>query len=140
MQFPGRASIVSAQGARSLHKTQIWHGFVRARDGTIASIDPKGSTQTQGTGANANGQVVGYFETAGTYRAFLRDADGNVTDFAVNGSSGTFPTAINGKGVIAGSFWDQNSGTPGFLRTIGGKLRSFEPPGAEDTEVFRINP
>ena len=76
------------------------HGFVRAPDGEMTTFDVPGA----GTGA---GTGVGF--------GFVQ---------------GTLPLGNNLEGVVPGIYVDQNNASHGFLRSINGKMTTFDVPGA----------
>ena len=110
------------------------HGFLRAADGTITTLDPSGSTGTVPTAINAKGDVAGYYTYQGHEHGFLRTADGTITSFDVDGAQYTQALGINSKDAIVGS----GSGTIGFLRTPGGKISTFGQ-GLPLTQASGIN-
>src|SRR5204862_1559199 len=44
--------------------SDIFHGFVRASDGTVTPFDPKASISTQPSAINTKGAIVGDYEDA----------------------------------------------------------------------------
>src|SRR5215469_7478917 len=66
----------------------LYHGFVRAADGTITSFDPSGSVNTFCLSINRGGAITGYYEdSGGVYHGFIRAAGGTITAFDPSGSS-----------------------------------------------------
>jgi hypothetical protein len=58
----------------------IFHGFVRAADGTITTFDPPNSTVTGPFGINSAGTISGAYQDLNyTEHGFLRAADGMIT-------------------------------------------------------------
>ena len=50
----------------------VQHGFLRARNGQIASFDPEGSTSTTVAGMNPSGEITGYYsDTNGVDHGFV---------------------------------------------------------------------
>ncbi|HEX4159302.1 MAG TPA: hypothetical protein VHY79_12585, partial [Rhizomicrobium sp.] len=43
----------------------VYHGFVRAANGTVTSFDPTGSAGTHATGINKAGTIAGYYQDSG---------------------------------------------------------------------------
>jgi uncharacterized membrane protein len=111
------------------------HGFLRAPDGTITSVDAGQSGDTEVAAINTNGAVTGSFGNGG----FLRTSDGAITTFAVAGAQVTVPAGMNDKGAVVGSWYKIDAGYRGFLRTAGGKLKSFNLPKATDTYAVAVN-
>jgi hypothetical protein len=133
----------------------VGHGFLRARDGTITTFDPPGSTGTTvggdsepfaGPPINPAGVITGdYFDASGVDHGFLRARDGTITTFdapgAVNGTS--FVSCITPAGAVAGISFDANFVGHGFLRAPDGTFTSFDPPGSAPpfgTNPIGINP
>jgi hypothetical protein len=114
-----------------------FHGFVRAADGTITTINAPGAGTgtssltgyqlgTKALSINDDGVIVGYYIDANeAYHGFMVSASGAITSFNAPGAveqeaTGTFPTSINGNGVIVGYYAgtdDGTSGTHGFQLT-----------------------
>jgi hypothetical protein len=108
----------------------VYHGFVRATDGTITSFDPPGSTGTTVTGINRAGTIVGYYvDSDRSYEGFERTADGTIATFAANKkAAGTFADGINADGSVVGSWegpWKNGSTEIGFVRAANGQVQSF---------------
>jgi hypothetical protein len=50
-----------------------YHGFLRARNGTFTTFDPKGSTDTEPRAINPAGEIAGYYTDANFIQhGFLR--------------------------------------------------------------------
>jgi probable HAF family extracellular repeat protein len=93
------------------------HGFFRAADGSITTIDGPGATNTFATGINNRGAVTGsFYDSNGTAHGYVWVA-GTMTTFDPPGSTGTFAYGINNIGTIAGYYWDSSGGIHGFVRT-----------------------
>jgi hypothetical protein len=88
------------------------HGFVRAKDGTITTIDVAGSTGTSVASINPEGDIAGnYNDSNYVSHGFLRAADGDITTFDAPGAGtgqgqGTTASSINAAGAIAGYYTD----------------------------------
>jgi hypothetical protein len=141
---------VNASGVR--------HGFLRAPDGTITTFDPPGSTFTQPTSINEAGEIAGaYCDTAACAsslgvgaRGFLQAHNGTFVTFAAPTgqilpsiyNAGGPPPSINPSGLIAGTYsvLVPSFSEHGFLRTRGGTVTTFDPPGSVFTEVLDMNP
>jgi hypothetical protein len=111
-----------------------YHGFVRAADGTITTLNAPGagtglSPDTQdplGTKAlsiNGNGVIAGYYSDPNeVYHGFMVSASGAITTFNAPGAgtteaTGTYPRSINDNGVIVGYYSDSGDVYHGFQRT-----------------------
>src|ERR1039457_7033646 len=113
---------------------------------SITQFDPPGSTGTVPIAINLESDVVGYYlDESSVFGGFLRRADGtfatwkdpNASNTANSATSpffcgGTGAFNINVFGVVAGAYSD-NSGNyvgHGLIRLPGGRLQSYEVPGA----------
>ena len=128
----------------------VYHGFVRAANGTITAFSAPGAGTggTQGTAAisiNAAGVVTGaYTDASNGYHGFVRAADGTINTFDAQGAGpgpgplpvsnsvfeGTGGLAINIGGDIAGTYTDASLVAHGFVRTANGTITTFDAPGA----------
>lgn len=120
----------------------VYHGFVRATDGTITEFDPPGAGtgDTQGTQSatiNSAGVIAGsYIDDNFVRHGYLRSANGTFTnpiDGPNAGGIGTVPASIDTAGDIAGFYMDANFLYHGFVLPAGGSLTSFDAPGAATT-------
>jgi hypothetical protein len=126
----------------------VAHGFLRSPEGGMTTFDPPGSTATIPIALNLESAVVGYYvDETGAFGGFLRRADGTFatwkdpnacntanTPTSQNFCGGTGAFNINVFGVVAGGYSD-NSGNyvgHGLIRLPGGRLLSYEVPGAGD--------
>ncbi len=123
--------------------TGLAHGFVRSPWATFTTFEvPGGANGSFPIFLNLEGAVVGYSLDANLlFHAFLRRPDGTFAVFVGPGSctSGT-PAGCYGNeasyvglfGTSVGNFED-NSGNfvgHGLIRSVGGKLTTFDAPGA----------
>jgi len=92
---------------------------VRAADGTIAIIDPPGSTYTYAFGINNKGVVTGDYSDGGDdVHSYIRSADGAIKSFDPPGATNSISYGINDKGSIVGGFYLPNDTTfHGFVRS-----------------------
>jgi hypothetical protein len=118
------------------------HGFVRAANGTIKTLDAKGAgtqstSQIVGTtplSINSAGVVVGnYVKQTGLARGFMF-ALGTITEFAAPGAGtaahqGTFPQSVNTRDFVTG--WFVGTRTRGFVRSSDDKISSFDAPAGK---------
>jgi len=124
----------------------VYHGFVRASDGTLTPFDPPGAGKHpyQGTfspSINDAGVIVGLYQDAkNVYHGFMRTPDGTFTkidapDAGTAAFQGTFAENINDAGTISGFYEDWNYVYHGFVLTAGsalaaGTFTTFDAPGA----------
>lgn len=107
------------------------HGFLRAADGTITTIDAPGASNTYPTSISDDGTIVGYYTIGSGKRfrgGFVRAPDGEFTEFqAPHGGRYTIPTAITSKGWIAGTGKKpgQSLSFFGFLENPSGHFSEF---------------
>jgi hypothetical protein len=108
--------------------TISYQGFVRAKNGTIATFDIERSAFIFPAGLNDAGWIVGYFRRKnGTFVGFTRQPSGRIT------KSTRIPLAINRHNTICG--YDGNNG---FVLTADGTLVLFAPDGVQ-TQAYSIN-
>jgi hypothetical protein len=99
-----------------------FHGFLRARDGSITTFDAPGAGNGFGQGTNPvaitpAGAITGYYvEASYAQHGFLRARDGTFTTFDPPGSVFTVANSISPGGAITGAFSDASNATHGFLR------------------------
>lgn len=117
----------------------VFHGFVRAPDGTIATFDAPGAGTTPGLGTftaqfngiNPAGAVTGnYSDASGVNHGYLRAPDGAITVFDVPGAGNANPGGINPAGTIVGNYMDASGVNHGFVRAADGTFTVFDIPGA----------
>jgi len=125
---------------------QTEHGFLRARNGALTTIDVPGATFTEVLAINPGGAIIGDFCTPLTtcFTGFLRTPDGTLTTISIPGScgGGSIPFAINPEGTVVGGFSDPScSVAHGYLRAPNGTITTFDAPGpALNFEPLAINP
>jgi len=108
-------------------------------DAPGAGTAPGSGSGTFARSINAAGAITGHYaDGLAVNHGFLRAPGGEFISFdapgagAVAGSgSGTFPRSINAAGIITGHYNDANNVNHGFLRSPGGKLITFNAPGAD---------
>ena len=124
----------------------LYHGFMRAPDGTITTFeDPyAGTGNYQGTwpySINPAGEITGfYFDTNSVSHGFLLapdlttfteiDAPGACSSGPSCSYEGTFPESINPEGAVAGYYLDAGGVFHGFVRAPHGAITTFDAPGA----------
>jgi hypothetical protein len=119
----------------------IYHSFLRAADGQIASFEVPGSQGTFAAAINEFGVIAGYYmDSSQVSHGFLRFRNGTFRCFDAPGAGaviddGTFPSAINARGVVTGYYLDPSHVYHGFIRWPDGRQTSFEAPGAGSTSI-----
>jgi hypothetical protein len=128
----------------------VYHGFVRAKDGTITSFDAPGAGTAAGQGTivcsgeclNSEGAIAIIYANTGSFffgtqvgHGAVRAPDGTFTEFDVPGAGtgpgqGTNPTGINPAGTIPGYYTDSSGVNHGFVRAKDGTITTFDVPGA----------
>jgi hypothetical protein len=103
----------------------VFHGYLRAPDGTIATFDAPGAGTgaTQGTYPSAitpTGIITGYYaDAAFLLHGFLRGPGGTIVSFDAPGgtSTATIPLGINPAGTITGYYYSDAAAVHGFVLT-----------------------
>lgn len=144
----------------------LFHGFLRAANGTItAPIDAPGAgtvatgagftfAGTLPVGLDSSGDIAGvYADTNSIFHGFVRATGGTITSFDVPDAGttglfpGTVPISVNGAGDITGVYEDANGVNHGFIRAAsdGTITAPVDAPGAgtsgmiSGTVPFSIN-
>jgi hypothetical protein len=123
-----------------LDTNNVYHGFVRSRDGKFTTFDAPGADTKAGdfngtlpNAINDAGAITGeYYDANNEEHGFLRSPEGKFTTFDVkDGAPGTTsPIALNLDGAIVGYYLDQNGVFRGFLRRPDGTFSTWVGPGA----------
>jgi hypothetical protein len=121
----------------------VYHGFLRTRDGGFTSFEAPGADTTAGSfnGTSPNsindlGEITGvYTDANGFNHGFLRHPNGVFATFEVPGAGGygSFPIAVNLEGAIVGYYTDPNLLFHAFLRSPDGEFKTFVGPNTCDT-------
>lgn len=128
--------------------TNAAHGFVRGADGHVTRFDPPGATGLLGTEPyliSDRGTVSGIFgDVGGAVHGFLRASDGTFTIIDAPGAGtgvnqGTWITNINAKDDTTGYTVDDGFVLHGFVRTAGGRIKSFDIAGSTGTSPEAIS-
>jgi hypothetical protein len=133
----------------------VYHGFVRAPDGTITAVDAPGAGTgpgqgtgfTSGAGITPAGAISGdYVDANNADHGLLRAPDGTITEFDVPGAASFgASSAISPKKAISGWYLDVTKVNHGFVRAPDGTITTFNAPGAgtgpgQGTLAICINP
>jgi hypothetical protein len=120
------------------------HGFLRAKNGALTTIDVPSASFTEGLGVNPSGSIIGDFCNQTTcFTGFIRTPDGSFSTINIPGacSEQTIPLDINPAGVVVGSVPDAScSVLHAYVRFPGGAITIFNGPGATYSEPLAINP
>ncbi|HEY2621457.1 MAG TPA: PEP-CTERM sorting domain-containing protein [Acetobacteraceae bacterium] len=94
---------------------------------------------SQATGVNDAGTVVGFYDTdgAGDFSSFA-DVNGTLTSFQPFGSTSSQALGINNLGDIVGDYVDGTGAMHGYL-DVGNMFTSFDPTGSTATTANGIN-
>ena len=93
---------------------------------------------SQATGVNNAGEVVGFYQMAdGNFSAFT-DLGGSITSFEAPGAASTQALGVNDLGQIVGDFVDNMGVMHGFLDS-GGVFSTLDPIGSTATTINGIN-
>jgi hypothetical protein len=119
-----------------LDTNNVYHGFLRSRDGEFTSFESPGADTTpndfNGTFAqsiNDRGVIAGYYADAtGLAHGFVRSAEGTFTTFDVPDAVYTIPIYLNDAGAIVGYSFDVNLLSHAFLRYPDGTFSVFVGP------------
>ncbi len=109
---------------------------LRAQDLTFTRIEFPGVPRTAALGINAQGQVVGWYDTNVQTHGYVLDR-GEFTTIDPPDSMSTVAAGINSRGQIVGGFSD-GSGGHGFLYDRG-EFSTIDVPGARRTGALGIN-
>jgi len=116
--------------------SNVFHGFVRAPDGSFTTFDPAGSVFTDPAGIDPEGTTTGFYvDSSGVLHGFVRSPHGSITTFDVPGGGtgsgqGTFTENINSHGDTTGQYIDASGVNHGFLRLKRGAITKFDVKGA----------
>ena len=122
----------------SIDATNVYHGFIRSKDGDFTLFDPPGSANTQESGMSAGGDVSGFYtDSDGVNHGYIRDKQGHFTDINVPGAGtgtgqGTVVDSIAGGGITEGYYVDANNvyrPASRELSTARSRRSMFQEPG-----------
>ena len=156
MAMNDAGEIVGFYTTGDLSTNSVYHGFVRAANGTFSTIDAPGAGsgespigRKQGTSPaaiNASGEIAGTYvdsnnnrhgfvlSTGATYTSF--DPPGSTTSTGSGGGmSGTGVTGIDTAGDVVGGYTDSNVVRHGYVRSASGVITTFDVPGANTTSA-----
>jgi hypothetical protein len=121
--------------------TGVYHGFLRAPDGTVTKFDVPGMGTGAGQGVvEVKGitpalKIVGTIHDANNvYHGFLRTRHGKFTifdapDAGTNAFQGSGGLSVNADGMILGEYFDASNLSHAFLRAPDGTITAYDPPG-----------
>ena len=102
----------------------VEHGFLRDRHGSITTIDVPQATATLALSINAEGEIVGSYQTSGVTGSFLRSIEGALTVLTLPDGTPLQALSINAAGEITGDIAN-SQGIVGFLRHRNGTVEIF---------------
>jgi hypothetical protein len=131
----------------------VFHGFVRAPDGTITTFDAPGAGAGPGQGTyvtftdgiNPEGAIAGgVIDANGMLHATVRAPDGTFTTFDPPGSVFTQNSGINPVGTVTSFYADASFALHGYIRASDGTFTFFDVAGGgtgpfQGTLPFNIN-
>ncbi len=115
-----------------------FHGFT-ATGSVGTTFDPPGSSNTNGIGITANGEIYGdYVDQFNRQNGFV-DINGVFQQIDVFLASSTIVDGVTNAGTIFGTFVDEfGSGIHGFIDN-NGSFTTLDVPGAATTSISGIN-
>lgn len=107
---------------------------------TYTLVDVPGSIETYPVGLNAEGEMVGYYATAGyVFHGFVFYKN-KVTTFDYPGATATQPYGVNKSGLIVGSYTDSKGKRHGFsLDSKTKKFTAINLAGSYYTTITGVN-
>ena len=112
--------------------------FIVESNGKIEHLHLPSNVNSQATGINDEGTVVGFLQpTSSTSEGFIQE-DGHTHLLNVPGSTFTQALGINNLGEVVGDYVDANGNTNGFIFD-NGKYTTADVPGATQTTINGIN-
>ena len=115
-------------------------GFLRQRNGDVATLIFPGAVVTEANGINDRGNIVGTYRQArfGTPIHGFVFMDGEFTTLDFPGARDTFPSRINDRKVVVGTY-DASDGEHGFSWANGKFTTINEPDGPSQTFINGLN-
>jgi len=110
----------------------IYHGFLRWKNGTIGVIDVQGAVDTFASDINDTDAVVGTYIDGIGYHGYVRSAGGAFTTFDAPGgpASGSIGSRINNLGQVEGDYANSDGVEHGLIRNPDGSLVVYDAPHA----------
>jgi ribosomal protein L31 len=128
------ANSTGATGQQAFTVSVPGPGFVFTN---INSLLPA-NTNSQATGVNNSGMVVGFYQTAsGNFTAFS-DVGGTIKSFQATGAVSTQALGVNDLGQIVGDYVTSSGSMFAFI-DIAGIFQTLNPPGAISSTANGIN-
>ena len=110
--------------------------FTSIDDLLVAKFGP--NFNSQATGVNDAGNVVGFYLPTATTSVGFEDQGGVITNIDPFGSTFTQALGINNNGEIVGFEVDAMGVQHGYV-DIGGVFQAFDPPGSVNTTINGVN-
>jgi probable HAF family extracellular repeat protein len=134
----GYSSLDPAGQTMQLAYERLANGTYTLLDNAAHTLVLPANVNSQATGINDGGDIVGFFmPTATTSDGFLL-SNGKLTTLEFPGSTFTQALGINNRGQVSGFYNDANGATHGFTWS-NGNWTSIDVPGATSTTINGIN-
>ena len=134
---PGKINAAGTFAGSDVDTNGVFHGLLRAADGTQTTFDAPGAgtANKEGTlaiGINASGVALGAAIAPGVQHGFVRAADNTYTTFDPPGppAFGLVAQNINDSGSIVGGYKDAGGAYHGYLRAPDGTITTLDDPKA----------
>jgi uncharacterized membrane protein len=110
----------------------VYHGFVRAKNGEIAVLDAPGAVDTFASDINDGGTIAGSYEDDDGDHGYIRSADGAFATFDAPGGPafGDIASRINNLGEVEGDYSNADGVNHGLIRNPDGSLVVYDAPDA----------
>jgi hypothetical protein len=140
--FPTSINTSGAIAGIYSDRSNVYHGFVRAKAGTITefNVTGGGTARHQGVQAplsiNPSGTLTGaYKDASDVYHGVVRSKTGAITSFEAPSAGtaiyqGTKATSISAAGEVTGAYLDAGYLRHGFVRSASGAFTEINAPGA----------
>jgi probable HAF family extracellular repeat protein len=112
----------------------------RQSGGVYTSIDAllPANQNSQATGINDAGEIVGFYQPASSSAVGFVDVAGSISTIAPFGSANTRALGVNNAGEIVGVYADATSRQHGYVYHDG-VFTAFDPPGSTSTTINGVN-
>ena len=110
----------------------VYHAFLRAKNGAITVIDAPGAVDTFASDINDSGTITGSYEDDNGDHGYIRSAGGAFTTFDAPGgpAGGDIAGRINNLGEVEGDYANADGVQHGLIRNPDGGLVVYDAPDA----------